>query len=120
MNSVAEEAQRQYLGYNPNLPASALARMDRRGGGGSGSGFAAAPTVFNQALPQQQVVPTASTTGTTQTGVDPNRLMQIQQEAYRQAYNPMTVGGFNPMFRFFGRRQGPRRGAFRRAFTRAA
>ena len=100
MNSVAEEAQRQYLGYNPNLPASALARMDKRGG--SGSGFVAAPTVFNQALPQQQVVPTASTTGTTQTGVDPNRLLQIQQQAYQQAYNPMTIGGFNPQFRFGG------------------
>ena len=101
MNSVAEEAQRQYLGYNPNLPASALARMDKRGG--SGSGFVAAPTVFNQALPQQQVVPTASTTGTTQTGVDPNRLLQIQQQAYQQAYNPMTIGGFNPQFRFASR-----------------
>jgi hypothetical protein len=100
INSVAEEAQRQYLGRNANLPASALARMDKRGG--SGSGFVAAPTVFNQALPQQQVVPTATTTGTTQTGVDPNRLLQIQQQAYQQAYNPMTIGGFNPQFRFGG------------------
>ena len=63
---------------------------------------------YQQALPEQ-------------TGVDPNRLMQIQQEAYAQAfnpYNPLTVGGFNPFFRFFGRRGGGRRGAFRRAFRR--
>ncbi len=57
-----------------------------------------------------------------QTGVDPNRLLQIQQEAYARAfnpYNPLTVGGFNPMFRFFGRRAGGMgRGAFRRAFRR--
>ena len=56
-----------------------------------------------------------------QTGVDPNRLLQIQQEAYQQAfnpYNPLTVGGFNPFFRFFDRRGGSRRGAFRRAFRR--
>ena len=56
-----------------------------------------------------------------QTGLDPNRLLQIQQEAYQQAfnpYNPLTVGGFNPFFRFFDRRRGQRRGAFRRAFRR--
>ena len=63
---------------------------------------------YQQALPEQ-------------TGVDPNRLLQIQQEAYQQAfnpYNPLTVGGFNPFFRFFGRRGGSRRGAFRKAFRR--
>ena len=49
-----------------------------------------------------------------QTGVDPNRLMQIQQDAYLQAYNPT----YNPMFRFFDRRRGARRGAFRKAFRR--
>ena len=48
-----------------------------------------------------------------QTGVDPNRLMQIQQEAYLQAFNP----SYNPMFRFFGRR-GMGRGSFRKAFRR--
>ena len=48
-----------------------------------------------------------------QTGVDPNRLMQIQQQAYQQAFNP----SFNPMFRFFNRR-GMGRGAFRKAFRR--
>ena len=101
MNSVAEEAQRQYLGYNPNLPSNVLKQQNKRGG--SGSGFVAAPTVFNQALPQQQVVPSASTTPTTQTGVDPNRLLQIQQQAYQQAYNPMSIGGFNPQFRFASR-----------------
>ena len=48
-----------------------------------------------------------------QTGLDPNRLMQIQQDAYFRAFNPT----FNPMFRFFDRRR-PRGGAFRRAFRR--
>ena len=61
-----------------------------------------------QTVPDYQQAPIA------QTGVDPNRLMQIQQEAYLQAYNPT----FNPMFRFFDRRRGARRGAFRRAFRR--
>ena len=51
---------------------------------------------------------------TNQTGVDPNRLMQIQQDAYIQAFNPT----YNPMFRFFDRRRGARRGAFRKAFRR--
>jgi len=100
INSVAEEAQRQYLGYNPNLPASALARMDKRGGG---TRAAAAPTVAQQVSPETQPVQTASTTPTTQTGVDPNRLLQIQQQAYQQAYNPMSIGGFNPQFRFASR-----------------
>ena len=98
INSVAEEAQRRYLGYNPNLPASALARMDRRGGGGTR--LPLAPTVAQEVAPQYQPVPSASTTPTTQTGVDPNRLLQIQQQAYAQAYNPMLIGGFNPQFRF--------------------
>ena len=98
INSVAEEAQRQYLGYNPNLPASALARMDRRGGGGTR--LPLTPTVAEEVAPQYQPVPSESTTPTTQTGVDPNRLLQIQQQAYAQAYNPMLIGGFNPQFRF--------------------
>ena len=98
INSVAEEAQRRYLGYNPNLPASALARMDRRGGGGTR--LPLTPTVAQEVAPQYQPVPSASTTPTTQTGVDPNRLLQIQQQAYAQAYNPMLIGGFNPQFRF--------------------
>ena len=101
INTVAEEAQRRYLGYNPNLPASALARMDRRGGGG-GTNVPVAPTVAQEVAPQYQPVPSASTTPTTQTGVDPNRLLQIQQQAYAQAYNPMLIGGFNPQFRFGG------------------
>ena len=98
INTVAEEAQRRYLGYNPNLPASALARMDRRGGGGTR--LPLTPTVAQEVAPQYQPVPSASTTPTTQTGVDPNRLLQIQQQAYAQAYNPMPIGGFNPQFRF--------------------
>ena len=98
INSVAEEAQRRYLGYNPNLPASALARMERKGGGGTRAPMT--PTVAQEVAPQYQPVPSASTTPTTQTGVDPNRLLQIQQQAYAQAYNPMLIGGFNPQFRF--------------------
>ena len=98
INSVAEEAQRRYLGYNPNLPASALARMDKKGGGGTR--LPLTPTVAQEVAPQYQPVPSASTTPTTQTGVDPNRLLQIQQQAYAQAYNPMLIGGFNPQFRF--------------------
>lgn len=100
INTVAEEAQRRYLGYNPNLPASGLARMDRRGGGGTR--LPMTPTVAQEVSPQTQPVPSASTTPTTQTGVDPNRLLQIQQQAYAQAYNPMLIGGFNPQFRFGG------------------
>jgi len=91
-----------------------------RGGGGGGARFAAAPLTPEEILLPEEVSPAAAGPTYQQTGLDNNRLMQIQQEAYRQAYNPMTVGGFNPMFRFFGRRQGPRRGAFRRAFTRTA
>ena len=98
INTVAEEAQRRYLGYNPNLPASALARMDRKGGGGTR--LPLTPTVAEEVAPQYQPVPSESTTPTTQTGVDPNRLLQIQQQAYAQAYNPMLIGGFNPQFRF--------------------
>ena len=99
INSVAEEAQRQYLGYNPNLPASALARMDKKGKGG-GTKLPLTPTIAQEVAPQYQPVPSESTTPTTQTGVDPNRLLQIQQQAYAQAYNPMLIGGFNPQFRF--------------------
>jgi len=88
------------------------------GGGGGGTRFAAAPLTPEEILLPEEVSPAAAGPTYQQTGLDNNRLMQIQQEAYRQAYNPMTVGGFNPMFRFFGSRQGPRRGAFRRAFTR--
>ena len=57
-----------------------------------------------------------------QAGMDNSRLMQIQNDAYSrqmsQIYNPMEIGGFNPMFRFFGRRGGAGRGAFRKAFRR--
>ncbi len=88
------------------------------GGGGGGARFAAAALTPEEILLPEEVSPAAAGPTYQQTGLDNNRLMQIQQEAYRQAYNPMTVGGFNPMFRFFGSRQGPRRGAFRRAFTR--
>ena len=98
INSVAEEAQRRYLGYNPNLPSSALIKTDRRVGGGAR--LPLTPTVAQEVAPEYQPVPSASTTPTTQTGVDPNRLLQIQQQAYAQAYNPMLIGGFNPQFRY--------------------
>jgi len=65
--------------------------------------LAAGPTVLEDLLPQAIPAASASTTPTTQTGVDPNRLLQIQQQAYQQAYNPMSIGGFNPQFRFASR-----------------
>ena len=93
--------------------------LTRRGGSGGARLPVAAALTPEEILLPEEVAPTEAPTYQ-QAGLDNNRLMQIQQEAYRQAYNPMTVGGFNPMFRFFGNRQGPRRGAFRRAFTRTA
>ena len=72
----------------------------RKVGSGGAKPLAAIPTVIEELLPEAVPVPSASTTPTTQTGVDPNRLLQIQQQAYAQAYNPMLIGGFNPQFRF--------------------
>ena len=97
--------------------------LTRRGGGG-GARLPVAPLTPEEILLPEavaQAAPAYQQALPEQTGVDPNRLMQIQQEAYAQAfnpYNPLTVGGFNPFFRFFGRRGGGRRGAFRRAFRR--
>ena len=94
LNSVAEEAQRRYLGFNPNLPSGVL--KQRRGGGAR---LASKPTTAQRLSPQTQPVPSPSTTDFTQTGVDPNRLLEIQQQAYNQVYNPLVIGGFNPEFR---------------------
>ena len=69
-------------------------------GAGGGTRLPVTPTVIEEIIPEALPVPSASTTATTQTGVDPNRLLQIQQQAYAQAYNPMLIGGFNPQFRF--------------------
>ena len=69
-------------------------------GASGGNRLPVTPTVIEEILPEALPVPSASTTPTTQTGVDPNRLLQIQQQAYAQAYNPMLIGGFNPQFRF--------------------
>lgn len=77
--------------------------LARRGGSGGSKPLAAVPTIIEELLPQAMPVASASTTPTTQTGVDPNRLLQIQQQAYQQAYNPMSIGGFNPQFRFASR-----------------
>ena len=71
-----------------------------RGGASGGNRLPVTPTVFEEVAPQYQPIASASTTPTTQTGVDSNRLLQIQQQAYAQAYNPMLIGGFNPQFRF--------------------
>ena len=76
--------------------------LTRRGGSG-GTTQPLTPTVIEELLPQAIPAASASTTPTTQTGVDPNRLLQIQQQAYQQAYNPMSIGGFNPQFRFASR-----------------
>jgi hypothetical protein len=96
--------------------------LTRRGGGG-GARLPVAPLTPEEILLPEQVAAAQAAPAyqQAQTGVDPNRLMQIQQRAYAQAfnpYNPLTVGGFNPMFRFFGRRGGMGRGAFRTAFRR--
>ena len=77
-----------------------MAKIRKGASGGGAKPLAATPTVLEEILPEALPVPSASTTPTTQTGVDPNRLLQIQQQAYAQAYNPMLIGGFNPQFRF--------------------
>jgi hypothetical protein len=74
--------------------------LTRRRGGGGGARLPVTPTVIEEIIPEALPVPSASTTPATQTGIDPNRLLQIQQQAYAQAYNPMLIGGFNPQFRF--------------------
>jgi hypothetical protein len=74
--------------------------MTGRKGSGGAKRLSATPTVIEELLPEAVPVASKSTTPSTQTGIDPNRLLQIQQQAYAQAYNPMTIGGFNPQFRF--------------------
>ena len=95
----------------------------KRGGGGA----RLAPVQPQQQLtPEeilepQQVAPAQSSPAYQQAGMDNSRLMQIQNDAYSrqmsQIYNPMEVGGFNPLVRFFGRK-GRGSGAFRKAFRR--
>ena len=99
INTVAEEAQRRYLGYNPNLPAGALARMDRRSPNNNRTVYGT-QSLFEDQPYYQPVQNAPATAPVQQSGVDPNRLLQIQQQAYAQAYNPMLVGGYNPTFRF--------------------
>ena len=86
--------------------------VNRRGGGAR---LPVAPLTPEEILLPEEtaVAQTGPAYQQAQTGLDPNRLMQIQQDAYLQAFNPT----FNPMFRFFDRRR-PRGGAFRRAFRR--
>ena len=88
----------------------------RGAGGGGGARLPVAPLTPEEILLPEEtaVAPTVPDYQQAQTGVDPNRLMQIQQDAYLQAFNP----SYNPMFRFFNRRGGARRGAFRRALSR--
>ena len=103
LDSMARADSRAYLGYNPNLPSNVLKQRGGLQGTGAAGSSSRRPlaTAITQSLPQQQQVrPSTSTTATTQAGVDPNRLLQIQQQAYQQAYNPMSIGGFNPQFRF--------------------
>ena len=101
LDSMARADSRAYLGYNPNLPSSVIKQrggIQGTGGRVNSKGVTRFPTVIEQILPEAVPVPSASTTAATQTGVDPNRLLQIQQQAYAQAYNPMLIGGFNPNF----------------------
>lgn len=99
INTVAEEAQRQYLGFNPNLPANVLQQQDRRRPNNNRTVYGTQSLYEDQ--PYYQPVQNApATTPIQQSGVDPNRLLQIQQQAYAQAFNPMVVGGYNPTFRF--------------------
>mgnify|MGYP003136637289 CR=1 FL=1 len=86
--------------------------LKRRGGGGGGARLPVAPLTPEEILLPEEVAAPVYQQVAGQTGVDPNRLMQIQQDAYLQAFNP----SYNPMFRFFNR--GMRRGAFRKAFRR--
>ena len=99
--------------------APTLTRPRRRGGARLP---VAQPLTPEEILEPQQVAPAQSGPAYQQAGMDNSRLMQIQNDAYSRQmsriYNPMEIGGFNPMFRFFGRRGGPRRGAFRKAFRR--
>ena len=89
--------------------------------GGGGARLAVAATTPEEILLEEEA-PTQTGPTYQQAGLDNNNLMQIQQNAYNQElariYNPLEIGGFNPMFRFFGRRGGQGRGSFRRAFRR--
>ena len=94
----------------------------RRGGGGGARLPVEQPLTPEEILQPQQLAAAQSGPVYQQAGMDNSRLMQIQNDAYSrqmsQIYNPMEIGGFNPMFRFFGRRGGAGRGAFRKAFRR--
>ena len=91
INTVAEEAQRQYLGFNPNLPANVLQQQDRRRPNNNRTVYGTQSLFEDQ--PYYQPVQNAPATAAPvqQSGVDPNRLLQIQQQAYAQAFNPMVV-----------------------------
>jgi len=88
--------------------------VGRKRGSSGGARLPVAPLTPEEIIEEAAVAQTVPDYQQAQTGVDPNRLMQIQQEAYLQAFNPT----YNPMFRFFDRRRGARRGAFRKAFRR--
>ncbi len=91
--------------------------VGRKRGSSGGARLPVAPLTPEEILEEAavaQTVPDYQQALPEQTGVDPNRLMQIQQDAYLRAFNP----SYNPMFRFFGRRGGSRRASFRKAFRR--
>ena len=87
--------------------------LRRRRGSSGNTRLPVTPLTPEEILLPEETAQTGVDYQQAQTGVDPNRLMQIQQEAYLQAFNPE----YNPMFRFFNRR-GMGRGSFRKAFRR--
>jgi hypothetical protein len=95
-----EIADKRISAQNQLAYRKEMSKIKKGASGGGARPLAAVPTVIEEILPEALPVPSATTTPTTQTGVDPNRLLQIQQQAYAQAYNPMLIGGFNPQFRF--------------------
>tara|TARA_B100000945_G_scaffold55880_1_gene41129 strand:- start:44 stop:1399 length:1356 start_codon:yes stop_codon:yes gene_type:complete len=81
INSVAEEAQRRYLGYNPNFPSNVLKQNRSRGSRLVGAqGVRQLPiSQTSQAAAVPPIIPQASGSGT-----NLQNLQNIQNQAYNQ------------------------------------